>query len=635
VESIKVVLASGEVLPASPTVNSDIFYGAIGGYGGIGVIAEATLQLVDNVKLKRQVDELATSAYEDYFKKQIRDNGEVVLHNADIYPPDFSKLRAVNWRKTTADLTVKDRLIPRDQKYWLQPRALSIIASIPMGKALRSNVVDPLLYTKEVVVWKNYEASYDVAELEPASRAKSTYVLQEYFIPVARFSEFIPKMRKVFSDHGVNVINVSIRHALPDPGSLMAWAPEEVFCFVVYIKQDVTPAARVAAGEWTRKMADEILSVGGRWYLPYQIHATDDQFQRAYPRFMDYYDLKQRVDPDYRFRNKLIERYYRPLPAAIRKAIASDENYKRPEDQSFLGLPEWYIVFNSDEYAAHLATKRPSQFPYWQSAKEYWSLYSKVTDIAEKSYPRNTGYKAMLWIIGGSYTVELLAKGAWENTMGRITEALSSPAGTPEDRLIASYHKEYADFVHVRPWFEFSFWGRVKDLWSKTDFFGENFIRKTERKLWFTSEFAFKALYASLIGMGSAAAYGAEPERIKMVVKGDAVLGFEGVKPILSQDDFHFVSTPRYDVLRDLLLKHRTSGVTLLEVAGNRKILFTATGLKGQAPAALKNSIIGDSRIVTDPASERLLILSPVSALLSHLDLVKASGYEIEHLFDY
>lgn len=35
-------------MAASPTHNSELFHGAIGGYGGLGVIVEATLRLVAN-----------------------------------------------------------------------------------------------------------------------------------------------------------------------------------------------------------------------------------------------------------------------------------------------------------------------------------------------------------------------------------------------------------------------------------------------------------------------------------------------------------------------------------------------------------------------------------------------------------
>ena len=53
VKSLKVVLADGSLVDASPTRNVDIFHGVIGGYGGLGVIVEATLELTDNVRVKR------------------------------------------------------------------------------------------------------------------------------------------------------------------------------------------------------------------------------------------------------------------------------------------------------------------------------------------------------------------------------------------------------------------------------------------------------------------------------------------------------------------------------------------------------------------------------------------------------
>ena len=51
VRAIKIVVASGEVIDASPTQNSELFYGAIGGYGCLGVIVEAELDLADNTRV--------------------------------------------------------------------------------------------------------------------------------------------------------------------------------------------------------------------------------------------------------------------------------------------------------------------------------------------------------------------------------------------------------------------------------------------------------------------------------------------------------------------------------------------------------------------------------------------------------
>jgi FAD/FMN-containing dehydrogenase len=166
-----------------------------------------------------------------------------------------------------------------------------------------------MLFAGNPVTWRNYEASYDTAELEPASRATSTYALEEYFVPVPRFSEFVVRMRDILQRHDVNVINVSIRHANDDPGSLLAWAKTEVFAFVLYYKQGTTQKARAEVGNWTRELIDAALSLDGSYYLSYQLHATREQFLRAYPHAREFFDVKRRLDPTEKFRNELWNKY--------------------------------------------------------------------------------------------------------------------------------------------------------------------------------------------------------------------------------------------------------------------------------------------------------------------------------------
>jgi hypothetical protein len=296
---------------ASPTMNKDIFFAAIGGYGGIGVITEATLKLVPNEKLSRETEELKVKDYRKYFLANIRDNPRVVLHNGDLFPPTYDKVRLETWVRTDKPLTVEARLIPRDQKYWLEPNVISAISTLPFGAELRSKVLEPLVKSKELVVWRNHEASYDIAQLEPVTpRLVFTYVLQEYFIPVDQFDAFVPRLANIFQKHSVNVINVSIRHALPDPGTMLAWAPKEVFSFVVYYKQGMTEAEKSKVARWTRELIDEALAVGGTYYLPYQIHAKPEQFRKAYPGHRKFFELKKQFDPTYKFRNKLWDAYF-------------------------------------------------------------------------------------------------------------------------------------------------------------------------------------------------------------------------------------------------------------------------------------------------------------------------------------
>jgi FAD/FMN-containing dehydrogenase len=312
VKSLRLVLADGSIITASPTENPDLFYGAIGGYGALGVIAEATLRLADNVRVEEHSRLMPLSAYPSFFAKNIRNNNDVVFHNADIFPTAFNVVRVTSYTKTQKPVTVSERLTSASGDYAANRRAIELVSEWPGGKWMRQHVLDPWLYRKSAVEWRNYEASYDVRELEPVSRKLSTFVLQEYFVPVARMSEFVPRMAEILRRHHVNVINISIRHSRPDPGTYLAWARAEVFCFVIYYQQGTSDSAQREVRIWTRELIDRAIGEGGSYYLPYQILATKEQFHAAYPRAREFFKLKGRVDPENKFRNRLWDAYYEP-----------------------------------------------------------------------------------------------------------------------------------------------------------------------------------------------------------------------------------------------------------------------------------------------------------------------------------
>jgi FAD/FMN-containing dehydrogenase len=167
----------------------------------------------------------------------------------------------------------------------------------------------PLRYAGQKVKWRNHEASLDLAELEPDSRAHSTYVLQEYFVPVRHFEPYASEMAATIRRHKAKVLNVSVRHAMPDPVPLLPWATEEVFSFVVYYKQGTSARARELAAQWTRAMIDVALRYQGRYYLSYQLHASREQFARAYPEAGLFREVKRKADPTGKFSNELWAKY--------------------------------------------------------------------------------------------------------------------------------------------------------------------------------------------------------------------------------------------------------------------------------------------------------------------------------------
>ncbi|MFM7506591.1 MAG: FAD-binding oxidoreductase, partial [Rubrivivax sp.] len=141
------------------------------------------------------------------------------------------------------------------------------------------------------------------------TRAMSTYVLQEYFIPEAGFLGFAKDMAQLLRRRQVEALNVSIRHSPRDRVSALPWAAEDVFSFVLYYKQRTWPRALDEVGTWTRELIALALRHGGRYYLPYQLHATVEQVNAVYPEAARFRRIKQQVDPMGRLSNELWRKY--------------------------------------------------------------------------------------------------------------------------------------------------------------------------------------------------------------------------------------------------------------------------------------------------------------------------------------
>ncbi|HEY0504233.1 MAG TPA: FAD-binding oxidoreductase [Lysobacter sp.] len=312
IRALRLVTAQGEVLDVDRQAQPSLFAAAIGGYGGIGVVTEVELDLDRNEPMRREAERVGLSEYPAWFAERVAGDAGVILHNADLLPPDFDRPLAISWRRTDQVPTVPARLVPRGGDYDREQNLTWATSELPLGDDVRDRFLTRRLLDEHPVVWRNHEASLDAASLEPRTRAFSTYLLQEYFIPVAAFGSFAREMARILAAHEVNALNVSIRHAGADTTSLLAWAREEVFSFVLYHKQRQGLAADARAGAWTRRLIDAALAHGGTYYLPYRVHATPEQFRNAYPAVDAFAATKREVDPRQRLRNRLWDRY---LPA--------------------------------------------------------------------------------------------------------------------------------------------------------------------------------------------------------------------------------------------------------------------------------------------------------------------------------
>jgi FAD/FMN-containing dehydrogenase len=309
VQALQLVLADGQVVEANRRDNSELLRAAVGGYGAIGVITEVELDLDDNTKMERLIEPVPLADYPRFFADKVLKDGASVMHNADLVPPRFDAPLSITWRRTDKPLTRPQRLVPRGQTYRLQHDALWALTELPLARSVREKATELVRRARPEVAWRNHEASLDAAALEPESRRRSTYVLEEYFVPPRHFEAFVRDMGSILRNHRVAAVNVSIRHSPADTLALLPWAREEVFSFVLYYKQGVDLKAQQAVGVWTRELIDAALRYEGRYYLPYQLHATREQFERAYPESAKLRELKSRVDPQGRFSNSLWQKY--------------------------------------------------------------------------------------------------------------------------------------------------------------------------------------------------------------------------------------------------------------------------------------------------------------------------------------
>jgi len=325
--------------------------------------------------------------------------------------------------------------------------------------------------------------------------------------------------------------------------------------------------------------------------------------------------------------------------AAIRKVTDSIPDYLRQEDKTYLTLPEWYIVYSTDEYAAFLQDHRAGEFPHFKAVGQYWKSYFDACAVIRGRYPFNGDSQFTLGFIGISFTAENMLKGAYEGTLGRVTEWISSDTPTEEEIYAAQVAKEYGEFMHVTPWYFFPFKEKLQGLWSETSMWGPNPLRKWERKLALTVEYGGKVLYAGFTNLGAKATYGgADVEKIYAVTTGvtDDMLSsdLEIVQKVDEQRQL--IRITRFEYFSDTVPGLTERGVQLIEIAGNDEMLFTLIGPQDAEYNFEHGEYLFDLPILTQPGLTRAAIKVRVADIPLFLQELKAhSDIKFEHMYDY
>jgi FAD/FMN-containing dehydrogenase len=635
---IDLVLADGRLLRASPTQNPELFYGAIGGYGGLGVIVAARLALVANNAIARSAVGMPLTAYPAFFARQVAGAPHIVFHHADLYPPAYDFVRAQTWTISERPLTDSARLSPPARASW----SGFSMNDLPFGQALRRRIFDPLHFASAAVVWRNREASHELTQREPAAHRESTHALQEYFVPPAALQPFSAKLRALLTRYEVRVQNISIQHAQPDPGSLLAWARTELFGLTLEYQQRSDPAARREVARWTGEAIDAALSLGGSYYLPYQPLASLAQLRRAYPRFDEFVALKRRVDPSYRFRNTLLDAYILPQDpqARARRTLHTTPNAVRAEGLTFLTLPEVYVAQSADAYATQLEHARPSAFPYLPSMRQFWSLYRDAARRTRHRYPASPRQHMTNTLRGLGFSAGLLFESAYENTFGRVSEWFACPEAwrlcNAEDAYAAQTARAYEKFIRGAAWYEFSYADALRGLWRLDSRANYSSLRTLERRLFLSFDYGAKALWGAALRAGSGSLFASQPRTTLSWMRRPLTTPLPQPRSLVARYADEEVSwSARGQGLRDLLQALGDRGGELREIAGNDRIAVSWLAPRGFHYAAQDGELTLRWPVLTAPGTERALLFLPVARLSESVRRLEARGAQLDHVFDY
>jgi hypothetical protein len=327
-----------------------------------------------------------------------------------------------------------------------------------------------------------------------------------------------------------------------------------------------------------------------------------------------------------------------PQPKERQAAVAGIKDYSRPEDDAYLSLPEWYIVWSYKEKADFQQHSLPSGFPYLRAVRQYWGNYCCVSRLIRRRYAFNGGEQVMLVVIGSSFSAEYILKGIYENTLGRVSEWTSGHQFTEEDSYAYQVAREYADFVHVRPFYEFHFARHVAGLWKQNHLWGDHLLRKWERRAFLTADYSIEAFYCWVIEKGTHLSYGYEPDQTLAWVNADQsslqqMPRLKIVKQVGPRDII--VSAPRYQEFTTVASSLSQRGVHFVEIAGNSSITFSVVAPGTWSAQGLPAQKLFSMPIVTRPVLQRIVFRCDVQALDQVLNAANASSIPVEHIYDF
>jgi FAD/FMN-containing dehydrogenase len=311
VKSFRLMLADGSIVRCSRDENAELFGLALGGYGLFGIILDAQLFVVPNERYRLHQYVTKSPEFIRTWDGHMNDKPDVQMAMGRLGVTRDSFLSEALLYTFTREQGVPP-LLPSKPNAAREELARIVFRSSvdsDYGKELRWSIERDLAKRLAGENFTRNELLAEPADILANRTANTTDILQEYFVPRENLWKFIERMQAIIPNAGANLLNVTVREVQADPDTFLRYADQEMFSLVLLFNQDRTDSADEKMTSMTNDLIDAVLASGGRYYLPYRLPATPEQFDRAYPQAKKFFELKRHYDPDELFQNQLYVKY--------------------------------------------------------------------------------------------------------------------------------------------------------------------------------------------------------------------------------------------------------------------------------------------------------------------------------------
>jgi FAD/FMN-containing dehydrogenase len=306
VEDFRLMLADGTVVKCSRQENTELFSLVLGGYGLFGIILDVNLRVVPNELYLAKRIVIPSQDYIQTYRQQVSADVGMAYGRLSIAPESFLQEAIL----TTYHKVAAERNLPLTNP----PQAG--LARIVFRGSIGSDYGKHLRWQLEKA--NGGEAGTQVSRNQILNRPSTLFanykqmetdILHEYFIPPESLERFLQKCRQIIPKHTSDLLNVTVRNVHLDRDSFLRYADREMFGLVMLFHQRRSPSDDAKMQALTQDLIEAALAVDGRYYLPYRLHSTLDQFHRAYPQGIKFFQLKRKYDSNEIFQNYFYVKY--------------------------------------------------------------------------------------------------------------------------------------------------------------------------------------------------------------------------------------------------------------------------------------------------------------------------------------